>query len=349
MESIVMKNIFLLLLLFSTGFIKAEQLFVDPLKGKDSNPGTKPEPLRTIMEAARRVNAVTEKGPAEIILTEGVHVLTETALFNNNRFSNSGRLTLRAEIMPDDTAWKPQRMPVIITIVPFTVSQFGEEAYGLQVEVSHVTIEGIKFTGSPDYTNISKDVSRRTYPIWRGGNTLDDLVVAQCLFVGDEEVLPLHVGVIANGHGLVLDHCVFYNCKNPVVFWRAEDGISHRNAMRYCLVYGAYFSGIWTVETDGDDFDCQHNVFANCAAGWVRENKSQRKYKLHDCLFAEYKTLAAYGGARQPNPTPTDFLSFTNTRMEGSVKIEKDQTKRNYLQLAEGSDGMEIGAGLFKK
>src|ERR1700733_14399175 len=172
MESIVMKNIFLLLLLLSTGFIKAEQLFVDPLKGKDSNPGTKSEPLKTIMEATRRVNAVTSKGAAEIILTEGVHILTQTALFNNNRFSSSERLTVRAEIMPDDTAWQPKRMPVIITIVPFTVGQFGEEAYGLQAEISHVTIEGIKFTGSPDYTNISKDASRRTYPIWRGGNTL---------------------------------------------------------------------------------------------------------------------------------------------------------------------------------
>jgi hypothetical protein len=35
--------------------------------------------------------------------------------------------------------------------------------------------------------------------------------------------------------------------------------------MRYCIVYGSYFSGIWTVE-QGEDFDFQHNIFANCAA-----------------------------------------------------------------------------------
>src|ERR1700748_3874214 len=131
-----MKNIFLLFLLLSAGFIQAEQLYVDPLKGKDSNPGTKADPLKTLVEAAKRVDASASKGTAEIILMEGVHVLTETALFKNNRFTNTGRLTIRAEIMPDDTAWRPGRMPVIMTIVPLEAhDQYGEEAYGIQVEV----------------------------------------------------------------------------------------------------------------------------------------------------------------------------------------------------------------------
>jgi hypothetical protein len=349
MESMVMKNIFLLLLLLSAGFIKAQQFYVDPVKGKDINAGSKSDPLKTIMEAAKRINSTNSKGAAEIILKEGIHIITETALFNNDRFSNSDRLIIRAEIMPDDATWKPFLMPVIISLVPLVAhDQFGEEAYGLQVEVSHVTIAGIKFTGSPDYTFPSDSSSRRTYPIWRGGNALDDLLVTQCLFVGDQFVLPLHVGIIANGHGLVVDHCVFYNCKNPVVFWRAEGKMSHHDAMRYCLVYGAYFSGIWTVE-QGEDFECHHNIFANCEAAWVRENHSQRKYQVHDCLFANNKVLTAYGGAKTPTPTPSDFLNFTNTRTEGAVKIEMDQSKRNYLQLAEGSDGREIGAGLFKQ
>jgi hypothetical protein len=82
---------------------------------------------------------------------------------------------------------------------------------------------------------------------------------------------------------------------------------------------------------------------------WVRENQSQRKYKLHDCLFAGNKILTAYGGSKLPTSTPSDFLSLTNTHIDGAVIIEKDQSKKNYLQLAEGSDGSELGAGLFKK
>src|SRR5258708_21124724 len=91
------------------------------------------------------------------------------------------------------------------------------------------------------------------------------------IFVGDEQAMPLHVGVIANGHGLVLEHDVFYNVRNAVVFWGAEGGTSDRNAMRNCLVYGAGTSGIWTVETDGDDFDFRNNVIANSRIVWMRE------------------------------------------------------------------------------
>jgi hypothetical protein len=38
-----------------------------------------------------------------------------------------------------------------------------------------------------------------------------------------------------------------------------------------------------------------------------------------------------------------------NVQTTGNVVIEKDQSKRNYLQLAEGSIGSKLNAGLFKK
>ncbi|WP_260128973.1 hypothetical protein [Elizabethkingia anophelis] len=38
-----------------------------------------------------------------------------------------------------------------------------------------------------------------------------------------------------------------------------------------------------------------------------------------------------------------------NVQTTGTIKIEKDQSKRNYLQLAEGSIGANLMAGLFKK
>lgn len=48
---------------------------------------------------------------------------------------------------------------------------WGEEAKGIQPEVSHVTIEGLRFTGSPDYSYIDGTNLRRSYPIWREGKT----------------------------------------------------------------------------------------------------------------------------------------------------------------------------------
>ena len=146
-------------------------------------------------------------------------------------------------------------MPTVVTAVPLVADEAGEAGDGIQIEVNHATIQGLRFTGGLDFYYKSPNQIRRTYPISRAGKNLDDLLVKQCVFVGDDQAMPLHVGVIANGHGLVLEHDVFYNVRNAVVFWGAEGGTSHRNAMRNCLVYGAGTSGIWTVETDSDDCD----------------------------------------------------------------------------------------------
>jgi hypothetical protein len=327
-----------------------QQLFVNGKTGDDAAFGTKLHPLKTIREAARRANADTIKMPTTIILSAGVYLLTETVLFHNDKYSRENRLVLRAEVMPDDPDWMPGRMPVLVTVAPMAKGPGGEEAKGLQFELSHVTVEGLRFSGSPDYSFMDSQNLSRSYPIWREGKDLDDLLVTQCLFAGDPDVLPLHLGVIANGQGLVIDHCVFFRCKNSVVFWKAN-GTSHHNVMRYCLVYGDYFSGAWTTQsTDGEDFEFHHNVIAHCRTAWIRENGCTRHYKAHDCLFAGNSEMAGYGSgaAGGGGPTSTDFLQFENVRLKGDVRIEMDQSRRNYLQLADGSDGVEIKAGLFK-
>jgi hypothetical protein len=331
---------------------KTQQIYADAKTGKDSNKGTIAEPLKTINEAARRVKMDKEKLPAEIILKEGIYLLTETALFDNNKFTQTERLVIRAEIMPGDKEWTPQKMPVIVTMVPLGPGTGGEEAKGLQIEVSHVTIAGLRFTGSPNYSYKNEKEIRRSYPVWREGKNLDDLLVTQCLFAGDADVLPLHVGVIANGNGLVLDHCVFFNCKNPVVFWKGNDGVSYGNAMHYCLVYGCYFSGVWTTkDTNGDDFYFHHNIIANCKTAWMREKGSNRQYRIHDCIFTGNAAIAGFGAgpASGLDDSAADFLKMDKVRLEGNIRIEKDQSKINYLQLEAGSFGSDLKAGLFKK
>ncbi|WP_208398867.1 hypothetical protein [Pedobacter sp. SG908] len=331
---------------------QAEQLYVNPQTGNDTNSGIKTRPLKTIIEAAKRVNLNKAQGATTIFLSAGVHLLTETVLFTNDKYTFKNRLVICADVMPDDAGWTPQKMPVVVTAVPLAPGIGGEEAKGIQPEVSHVTIEGLRFTGSPDYSYIDGNNLRRSYPIWRDGKKLDDLLVTQCLFAGDVDVLPLHVGVIANGYGLVIDHCVFFNCKIPVVFWKNDGWAGSRSAMRYSLVYGGYFCGVWTtLGTNGDDFDFHHNIIANTATIWIREKGSKIGYKVSDCIFTNYTKLAGYGSGplSDSNATPTDFLEMKNVQTTGTVKIEKDQSKRNYLQLAEGSIGSDIQAGLFKK
>ena len=341
-------------LLFVTSIllVQAEQLYVNSKTGNDSNSGTKVQPLKTIMEAAKRVNSNKRPEATTIFLSEGVHLLTQTVVFNNDKYTLKNRLTIRADVMPDDAGWTPQKMPVVVTATPLEPGIGGEEAKGIQPEVSHVTIAGLRFTGSPDYSYIDGTNLRRSYPIWREGKNLDDLLVTQCMFAGNTDVLPLHVGVIANGYGLVIDHCVFFNCKIPVVFWKNNGGTGSRSAMRYSLVYGGYFCGVWTTQgTNGDEFDFHNNIIASTNTIWIREKGSQRRYKASDCIFTDYKKLAGYGSGplSDSDATATDFLEMKNVQTTGTIKIEKDQSKRNYLQLAEGSIGANLMAGLFKK
>ncbi|MGZ3940453.1 MAG: DUF1565 domain-containing protein [Flavisolibacter sp.] len=326
--------------------ISAQEIHVNAKTGNDKNPGSTSQPLKTIAEAAKRVNASTER-VGTIILAEGVYPLTGTIVFNTNKFSKENRLTIRSEVLPDDSNWNPQRMPIITTVIAGTPTpKDGEESRGIELAISHVTIEGLRFTGSPAYYYIQGSEARRYYPIWRDGKSLDDLVVSQCLFAGNVDVSPIRVAVIANGNGLIVDHCVFYNCQNPVVFWEAAGDTSHGNVMRYCLVYEANYSGVWTTAQTGDDFDFHHNVIANSHTAWVRDYNSSHHYHIHDCIFANNLKMAGNGIDKAID---NNFLTMDNVELSGKIEIEKDQSKNNYLQLKEGSFGVGLHAGLFKK
>jgi hypothetical protein len=327
----------------------AEQLYVNVRIGNDINPGTKSQPLKTLEEAAKRVNTNNRQEATTILLSEGVYPLTETVLFNNNKFTLDNRLVIRAGILPDDPNWNPQRMPILVMIVPTIPNADGEEAKGVDIEVSHVTIEGLRFSGGPEYYYIDGKHNRRSYPIWRDGKNLDDLLVTQCLFTGDPDLLPVRVAAIANGQGFVLDHCVFYRCQNPVVFWNAEGGKSLHNAMRYCLVYEPFYSGVWTTQNTAEDLEFHHNIIAGSGKGWIREG--EHHYSIHDCIFTGNTYPAGFGNdpTGGKNPDPFDFLQMMNVQLKGTIEIEKDQSKKNYLQLKEGSFGSNLKAGLFKK
>jgi hypothetical protein len=85
------------------------------------------------------------------------------------------------------------------------------------------------------------------------------LEIKQCLFAGDEVTNPNHLGILANGSGIVVDHCIFYHLKQPIVYWT---GGSKGHAMRNTLVHGAYGCGIWTSGI-ANDFEFRNNVIAN--------------------------------------------------------------------------------------
>jgi hypothetical protein len=170
-------------------------IYLLPDKGSDTNPGTKDSPLKTLAAAAKRVNESTGTDAATIILSEGVYAVGETAVFKpaNRFFSKERRLTIRAEVLPDDPNWHTGRMPTLIHTMPLSPDwngrpdPFGGVAYGMMIETSHVTIQGLKILGMPVVEQPKRGAIHRVYPIGRNGRDLDDLEIKQCLFAGDRK------------------------------------------------------------------------------------------------------------------------------------------------------------------
>ncbi len=133
-----------------------ETIYVSVGNGADTNPGTKQSPLKTLSAAAKRVNEAKGNGPTAIILAEGIYPLDQTVMIKPGRlYTKTEQLTIRAESLPDDPDWGPARMPVLVPVMPLSKDWNGRPdpfdgvAYGMQIETSHATVQGIRMCGMP--------------------------------------------------------------------------------------------------------------------------------------------------------------------------------------------------------
>jgi len=357
----------------------AGELWVNPASGADTSSGAKASPLRTLAEAARRVNLSSGDGAMTIILTEGIHAVGETTLLRpgHRSFSKTTRLTIRAEVLPDDAEWHTGRMPTLIHTMPLSKTwngrpdPLGGAANGMLVETSHVTIQGLKVLGLPVVETPKQGLIQRLYAVSRLRRDLEDLEIAQCIFAGDDLTNPNHVAVIANGNAVNVHHCIFRGLKISVVYWTGGSG---GHAMRNCFCDGVYGSGVWTAGIKGD-FDYRNNVVANGNYAWTYQGgasaladaggrggqggpptpaapRELTHYKVIDSYFANNRRVAGSGtGARlEYQDMDPSFLELAGTKVTGEpVVIERDQTRRNYLHPVAGSEAAKVGAGLFLK
>jgi hypothetical protein len=357
-----------------------EALYLSPL-GSDANSGTRERPLLTLAAAARRVNESTGTGPMTIVLSEGVYAVGEQATFKpeNRTFTRSARLTIRAEVLPDDPDWHSGRMPTLIHTLPLKDHWNGRPlppgtggtSYGVEIETSHVTIRGLKVLGAPVVETPRPRMLNRIYPIGRFGRTLDDLEISQCLLAGDKVTNPNHLPIIANGNGMNIHHCVFYNTKLTAVYW---SGGSTGHAMRNCLLYGAYAGGVWTSEIAAD-FDFRNNIVANSHYAWIYQStasasadpdaggrrgapsaptpaqpRERVRYKAIDSLFTNNRAMAATGTGANLGFKDIDasFIELVNTKVSAEpLTLEMDESTRGYLHPLPGTEAARIGAGLF--
>lgn len=338
-------------------FIKpapGETIWIDAMNGDDSSAGTKDKPLRTFGKIATIVNESNEPAPTTIKVNPGVYDITETVLLKNERaYTRENRLTIEAAVLPDDPNWHPKMMPVILATIKPVPIKGSEEYYSIifEPEVNHVTIRGLKFLGNPAYRT-------RSWAVFRNGMNLEDLVITQCVFVGDKNTLPYNVCIVAKGNEIILDHNIFYDCETCVVFWEAEGGVSKGNAMRYCIVDGATTAAVWTNQT-AEDFDFHHNVITRCGYFWMRSPNYHQKYRISDCIITDCRNYSGYGTASELSGSTGPEVTFdeVNVTKQGTVTLKQCEIPKNrrsadfprdYLHIVPGTLGSDLGAGLFK-
>ena len=343
-------RILLLVVLISllTPLVDAETLHVDSKNGNDTNPGTKDRPLCTLGKAVTLVNSNGSPGPTTIKIVPGIYNLTQTlVLKNSRRYTEKERMTIEASVLPDDPGWMPHCMPMIFSTEdprdpkkPDLITG----TYGIKIKISHVTIRGLKFLGNPVPNNMYA-------PIERIDKGLVDLLVTQCMFVGDKDSFNIYCPAIATENQFVVAHCIFHNCHASAVFWDGPESISGKNnAMRYCIVDGGYISGPWTCRT-AEDFEFHHNIINDTEYFWMREKiERPKRYKVSDCIINVNK-FSGYGVESGPIGETGSEIAFDlkNVIKSARVSLVEDKNKREYLHVVPGTFGSDLGAGLFKQ
>lgn len=326
--------------------------------GNDQNNGSKEFPLKTLTEAAKRVNKMVGSGSIEVILSAGTYGLNETAKFDpvNWKFEQNKRLIIRAEIPPNLSDWNPSKMPIIISTMPFKLETdknkktTGGSNYGIEINTSFVTIQGLRILGEPVHEKPTEGVLIRNYPIVWEGKNLTDLRITQCLFLGNKFALPNHLGILANGNTLEVDHCVFFGVKDAVVMWNSN---ASKSSFHHNLVLNIYGAAIWTWSTT-EDFNFYNNVVSNANVFWVLDKDEKYTFEIRNSMLVGYNQFVNKGGGPQDFGTSAsksklryqaDFI----IKKDGQLVIEEDQTNPYYLHLKPGTLGTKYGAGLFYK
>jgi hypothetical protein len=345
-----MKNLLLIsFLIFICHFtVHAQAVYVDSNTGDDKNPGTKEAPVFSIRKAAEIIGS-RDNDIYTMKINPGIYILDSHVSVTTEKEMTDKRIIIEASILPGDTSWTPEKMPVIAC-----KAKKGElpESYhfvaSFLINESHVTIRGIKFHGY-FYPNT------RYFPVARFNKTKTDLSVEQCMFVGDENISQIQVGIIAHGNEIKVDHCVFYKLRNSVVFFQdSGDEIKTGNGITNSIIYGVR-QAVWTAWPD-KDFKFENNIVSNCKHVWVKNYfNATKSYSMDNCIIVNnqyYKVISDSLGQLVPGEFE---IKERNVIKNGEISLRLIENNVDqplpidYLHIIPGSLGYDMGAGLFKK
>ncbi|MCX6255755.1 MAG: hypothetical protein NTV31_14960 [Bacteroidia bacterium] len=350
-----MKNLFIIsfLAFICHLTVHAQAVYVDNNIGDDKNPGTKESPVYSINKASEIIRS-RDNNIYTMRINPGIYVLDSHVPVATEKEMTDKRIIIEASILPGDTSWTPEKMPVITSkAIKGEIPESYHFVVSFLIDENHVTIRGIKFHGY-FYPNA------RYFPIARFNKTKTDLLVEQCMFVGETNSSQIQVGVIAHGNEIKVDHCIFYKVRNTVVFFQdSGNGIKNGNCLTNSIIFGAN-QAVWTSWPD-KDFKFENNIVSNCRYVWVKNNFNPTKYSIDNCVIVNNQYYKGVPDSVRLSPGEFE-LNEKNVTKKGEISlriIDNDDKPLlsgvdkplpiDYMHIIPGSLGYDMGAGLFKK
>jgi len=337
--------VFLILFAFETSETMAQTLYVDAQKGKNNAKGTISDPILSLDEAVLKTNRFNGKEPVILKLNPGLYTVTHKLnLKTAGPVAGREPYTIEAVILPDDKAWQPTSMPVILCISGNNDNYEFAHCEGMSVFQNNINIRGLKFVGNPN-TSV-----HYYYPIGRHDKTISGLNVTQCFFIGEANSSAIQSAFWAAGQGIHVDHCIFHNSKIAFVLSGNINGF----ALTHSIIDGAYNTAIW-YGFDGTrpSFTFKNNIITNCYYVMVYPAENgQPAYTFSDSYITNNRNyLGNYPKAQDKFfAEPTKRLKEINIKKTGLIEladVKDDGITRENLNLTKNSAGQSTGAGLF--
>lgn len=321
--------------------LAGQTIFVDPVNGKDNATGSQKDPLASIDKAVALAGSFSGKEPVTIKLAPGLYLLTRQLLISPFDIKNDTvAYTIEAAILPGDSGWLPSSMPVIQSVSPNN-KNYGhfDHCIGIQVERNNTCFKGLKFLGNTHPAVVYY------YAIERHRPELKDMKISQCYFIGSKNAAPMQGAVFAQGSGIKIDHCIFYECRNALLLFLSVNGFS----LTHSIIYGAYEGAVWFGKYS--DFVFRDNIIANNNCFWVGMKDYQPHYVFTNSLITGNTIDMGLNNNGIIEKDRSDILETGNIQRSGKVllnEIDKDTIPVNYLHLSPVSAGRYIPAGILK-
>lgn len=334
------KLFFLLIISLFLGQANFAQVFyVDSQNGNDMNTGDVKMPFKTIQKAIDIANKLTGQGGITIKMMPGLYLLSNRVDINPVRIlGDNSKFIIESAIIPGDSLWTPLKMPVVVSSSTNNSETQFDHSTGFLVASSFVEFRGIKFYGN------SNPLVNYYYPITRENPNLKNLVVSQCVFIGEKNSSIIQGGIWAQGADISINHNVFYQCRNAVLLFQNINNTVISNN----IIYGAYESAFWM----GDDKNLifEDNIVSNCDYFWTGNPDSKIEFKISNSIISDNQH---YSGNWGDSGIKENKVKFIETNINKTNRIflvgrNSEIIPQMHLHIMPDSINPDLHAGIFE-